>query len=247
MCACSSGPPARPPAPSPGRAVRPEAHEGLAVAVARRFRWSAVPYEDLLQAARLGLVQAAARFDPHLGIAFATYAVPIMLGEVRRLVDRARPVSGARTARALVARAEAVRQRLERQTSREVTLGEVAGDLGVDAAELAAAIGALSDPLPLEPDPSAAQAGPEPAGAPSPDAWIDRLAVRQALAGLPSEWRAIVYLRYFRGLSQSEAARILGISQPVVSRRERAALALLRHRLEPHPEGGDPWRHLPEG
>lgn len=217
------------------------------MAVARRFRWSTVPFEDLLQAARLGLVQAAARFDPELGISFATYAVPIMLGEVRRLVERGRPVSGTRTARALVERAEAVRQRLESQMSREATLAEVAEAVGVDPAELAAAIGALSQPLPLEPGPMPAGAGGEPGEPPSPDAWIERLAVRQALVGLPSDLREIVYLRYFRGLSQSEVARILGISQPVVSRRERAALALLRHRLEWHPGGGAPWRQLPEG
>ena len=212
------------------------------MAVARRFRGRGVPFEDLLQAARLGLVQAASRFDPTAGAAFATYAVPVVLGEVRRLVERSGAAAGARGARSLVGRAARVRRDLACRWGREPTLAEVAEAMGVEAAELASAIGAVSEPLPLEHVPA------EGAGASGDvEAWTDRLAVRQALACLPAEWRRIVYLRYYRGWSQGEVARALGISQPTVSRRERAALAALRHRLDPAPETGPPWRHLPEG
>lgn len=217
------------------------------MAVARRFRWAPVPFEDLLQAARLGLVEAAARFDPSAGASFATYAVPIMLGEVRRLVERAGAVAGLRSARALMREAERHRALLQARRGREPTLAEVAEAMGVDAAELSAAIGALADPVPVDPGlPEAVEArGPLPLAA--SDDWTDRLAVRQALDRLPPDLKQVVYLRYFRGWSQQEVAQALGWSQPVVSRRERLALTMLRHSLASPPRALPSWRQLPEG
>lgn len=217
------------------------------MAVARRFRWAPVPFEDLLQAARLGLVEAAARFDPSAGASFATYAVPIMLGEVRRLVERAGAVGGLRSARALVREAERHRKRLEAQQGREPTLAGVAEAMGVDAAELSAAVGALADPVPVDAGLPEAVEAPILADPAASDAWTDRLAVRQALGRLPPDLKQIVYLRYFRGWSQQEVAQALGWSQPVVSRRERRALSMLRQSLAPPPEPLPPWRQLPEG
>lgn len=222
--------------------MRPELHEGLAVAVARRFRWAPVPFEDLLQAARLGLVKASARFDPSKGVSFATYALPVVLGEVRRLVEQARAVSGVRSARALVRDAERLRKRLEAEYGRDVTLGEVARAMGIEAAELAAAIGAMADPLPVDEEPADRGVTATKDDRVDPDAWTDRVAVRQAVGRLPDDLGRIVYLRYFRGWSQQEVAQALGISQPVVSRRERAALAILRKSLEAPPSSLSAWR-----
>lgn len=247
MCECSSGRPPGSKAPPNQAAVRPELHEGLAIAVARRFRWAPVPFEDLLQAARLGLVEAAARFDASAGVSFTTYALPIMLGEVRRLVEKDRAVSGIRSARALVREAERHKKRLEAERGRDVTVADVARAMGVDAAELAAAIGAMADPVPMEAARAASPGSAAAADRADLEAWTDRVAVRQALGLLPPDLRRIVYLRYFRGWSQQEVAQALGMSQPVVSRRERLALAALRQSLEAHPVRFPAWRQLPEG
>lgn len=246
MCACASGP--RPPERAPGSPPRPrpELHEGLAVAVARRFRWAPVPFEDLLQAARLGLVRAAARYDPASGLSFATYAVPVMLGEVRRLVEKSRPVSGIRSARALVEEARRCRDRMEAERGRPVALEELARALGVEGAELAAAVGAVTEPLPLE-ESWAGPRGREGEEAHREQEWADRFAVREAIRRLPAELGGIVFLRYFQGRTQQEVARSLGLSQPAVSRRERRALEMLRQDLEGPPPTHRAWRQMPEG
>ncbi|MBE3597976.1 MAG: sigma-70 family RNA polymerase sigma factor [Limnochordaceae bacterium] len=192
--------------------------------MARRFDWAPVELEDRLQAARLGLVEASRRFDPALGVSFATYAVPLMLGEVRRLVEKSQAVAGVRGARALMRQAALAQQRLEAELGRPVTVQEVAQALGVEPAELAAADAALAPPVELE----------EPRAAPSDTSsdWSEHAAVRQALEKLSPGLRQVVWLRFFQGWSQQEVASALGISQPVVSRRERQALALLRRQLE---------------
>ncbi|MEW6044913.1 MAG: sigma-70 family RNA polymerase sigma factor [Bacillota bacterium] len=229
MCACSSGlPPIKSKrAPADRLPVRPEEHEKLAVAVARRFRAFPVEFDDLLQAARLGLVEAAARFDPSAGVSFATCAVPIMLGQLRRLVEKSRAVSGVRGAAELLRAAEECRRRFQADRGRDATLTELAAMMGVDAAELAAAVGAMAAPVPLEETPLSPAAPPGEA-----EHWADTLDVRRALGRLPDELRRIVYLRFFQGLRQREVAQLLGLSQPVVSRREREALAHLRRDLE---------------
>lgn len=191
-------------------------------------------WDDLEQAARVGLVEAARRFRPDRGTAFSTFAVPYMVGEIRRFLQRRHPVAGLRSARELLKQAEQRRTELEAAGAAPLTLAQLATALGVEATELALAVAAVAPPLPLEPS-----------GASGPDE--ERLAVRLALGRLPPELARIVYLRFFLGLTQQEVARRLGLSQPVVSRRERLALGLLRQQLEGPEAPVQPRTQLPEG
>lgn len=243
MYDCASAPPPRPVPPGAegppeaGASRRPEvdvsAYDGLAVAIARRFVRTGIEFDDLVQAARLGLVEAARRFDPGLGTAFTTYALPVVLGEVRRCVTKSRAVSGTRRAESLVHRARLAQQRLETTLGRPPAVSEVASELGVDPGELALAGTALSPAEPLD----VGRVGLDDAeglGAQG-ERLVDAVATHHALGALPGQLRVIVYLRFFAGWTQQEVANALGLSQPAVSRRERQALAQLRPHLEPGP------------
>mgnify|MGYP005842078413 CR=1 FL=1 len=223
--------------------------------MARRFIRSGLEFDDVVQAARLGLVEAAHRYDPACGAAFSTFAVCYMVGEIRRLVERSRAASGTRGAQQRLRRAAAAASRLARELGRAPTLAEVAAKTGCDPVELAAAIGAVADPLPYEAaqqgdrQPPAGPGDPMPPGTePTGPGW-DRLAVRLALRQLPPTMARLVYLRFYMGLAQQEAARQLGVSQPTVSRWEREALARLRRHLEcgGRVEPLQRSRDLPEG
>ena len=216
----------------------PSRHLALAAAVARRFMRPGLEWDDLEQAARVGLLQAARRFRPELGTAFSTFAVPYMVGEVRRWLGKRHPVGGLAGSRELARRAELCRQRLQAEGA--VTLSRVAAELGVEAAELAMAVAAAATPLPLD-----LPTGAPPGSVEPPDE--QQMAVRLALGRLPRELARIVYLRFYRGLTQAEVARELGLSQPVISRRERMALQLLRQQLEPPEPLGQGRSPLPEG
>ena len=230
-------------------------------------------WDDLEQAARLGLLEAARRFRPQLGTAFSTFAVPYIVGEIRRFLQRSHPVAGLGGVRELLRRAEQRRARLEAAGAGPVTLAQLAVALDVEPAELALAVAAAAPPLSLDlpaahgvtPEGLAARhgssgqrgrrggaggpAGPgDPGGSPGPDGPDeDRLAVRLALGRLPAELARIVYLRFFRGWTQQEVARRLGLSQPVVSRRERLALSLLRQELDASEPPAQARTQLPEG
>ncbi len=223
--------------------------------MARRFIRSGLEFDDVLQAARLGLVEAARRYDPACGAAFSTFAVCYMVGEIRRLVERSRAASGTRGAQQRLRQAAAAASHLARELRRAPTLAEVAAKIGCDPVELAAVIGAVAEPLPYEEvqhggrQSLGGSGNPIPSGTEATDPGWDRLAVRLALRQLPPSMARLVYLRFYVGLAQQEAARQLGVSQPTVSRWERQALA----RLRGHLECGGPVeplqrsRDLPEG
>lgn len=214
-------------------------HMGLVRHVVRRFRGLARDDEDLIQAGALALLQAIDRFDPSRGVRFSTYAVPLILGEVRSCLERTQ--AGAhvgRRARRRLATARATRARLAQELEREPSIREVARAMDADAADLAQLLDADGWAL-LDtgqdgdrPDDD----GPAPVTVSVPsfeNDWIDAAAVRQSLASLPERQRRLLALRFLAGLSQAEAGRRLGLSQAQISRLERRALDRLRDALAP--------------
>lgn len=197
-----------------------EANRPLILTLAGRLGATAALRDELVQAGAIGLMQAVRRFTPEAGARLTTYAVPWMLGEIKRTLRRALDGTGAGERRAALERAG---DELCGRLGRAPRLGEVAAACGMDAWQ-AAQIELLTHPMSVESGEGLALTG---AGG------IDeeRLALRMALDALPGEERRVILLRYFRDATQQETARMLGKSQAQVSRIERRALDALRAAL----------------
>lgn len=196
--------------------------------LANRFRGRGIEYEELYAAGCVGLVKACDRFEPERGLCFSTYAVPVILGEIRRLFRDGGSVKISRSLKELSVKAARVRDQLS--ADGEPRISDIAEALGVTQEEAAEALCAGIPPVSLN---SGGEEGeelqvPQSSGE---DALIDRLALRQCLSGLSGEDRDIIIQRYFRGKTQCETAQLLGLSQVMVSRRERKILQSLREQL----------------
>lgn len=210
--------------------------------LANRFRGKGIDYDDLYAAGCVGLIKACDRFEPQRGLCFSTYAVPVILGEIRRLFRDGGTVKISRSLKELSIKAAKVRDELaERQPEdgcgrREPRISEIAAALGVTPEEAAEALCAGIPPLSLdtggvfsdEENSGGELIIPQPSGE---EELIDRLALRQCLSALPQEDRSIIIQRYFRGKTQCETAQLLGMTQVTVSRRERKILDSLREQL----------------
>lgn len=202
--------------------------------VLRRFRDRGAEYEDLFQYGCMGLIKAVDRFDPAYGARFSTYAVPVILGEVRRFLRDDGPVHISRTIHDNALRAERAREEFAQAHAREPTVDEISAGAGLSREDVVLALNAnsrvrsLSEPVGGDGELRLMDViGEEMMGE------VDR---RLLLAGLireltPQE-RTIIIRRYFRSNTQSEIARDLGVSQVQVSRLEGRILKRMRSRAE---------------
>ena len=196
--------------------------------LANRFRGSGVEYEELYAAGCVGLVKAVDRFEPERGLCFSTYAVPVILGEIRRLFRDGGSVKISRSLKELSVKAARLRDQLS--ANGEPRISDIAQALGVTPEEAAEALCAGIPPVSLDHGGEDGEPLPVPSAS-GEDALIDRLALRQCLSELSGEDREILMLRYFRRKTQCETAQILGMTQVMVSRRERKLLKELREQL----------------
>jgi RNA polymerase sigma-B factor len=219
-----------------------EAHLPLARSLAARYRHSPQPLEDLEQVASLALVKAVDTFDPARGAPFAAYAVPTIFGELKRhMRDATWDVHVPRALKERVLAVEAAERRLAARTGSAPTVEALAAEAGVSAEQALEALGArfAHDAVPLAMA-EESQPGGEPAPAPpasvitddSREAVDDRIVLSHALRSLPRREREILRLRLIDGLTQTEIATRLGLSQMYVSRLLRATLARLREEIE---------------
>ena len=210
-----------------------EENGGLIWSIVRRYYGRGVEPEDLYQLGCLGFVKAVRGFDPAFGCQFSTYAVPKIAGEIRRYLrdDGAIKVSRGLKERGMAIRA--ARERLSAALGREPTLSQLSEATGLEPEEIAAAEEAglpvaslqmeTGDGLTLE-----SVLGTEGIE----EDIVEREALRTAIAALPDREQQVILLRYYRGMTQDRAARVLGVSQVQVSRIERRAVERLRKKLE---------------
>ena len=212
------------------RAVDPAEHLGLVHLCANRFRNRGIPYEDLYSAGCEGLVKAANVFDTSRGVQFSTYAVPVILGEIKRLFRSSGTVHVSRSLRELSLRVQQLRETYLKQHASEPSLSVLAEQTGSSPEEITTALCACSPVLSLTaPDEEEGQLD---IAVPAPDEQIsDSLALRQVLATLDPKDRLLLELRYFKELTQSKTAQALGMTQVQVSRREKKLLLYLRQEL----------------
>lgn len=205
---------------------------GLVHACANKFRGRGVEYDDLFQAGCVGLVKAADNFDFTRGFAFSTYAVPVILGEIRRIFRDGGAIKIGRSLKERARNAMKLRDELSLELGREPTVSELAQRLGTDVASAAELI-TVSMPtvsLTAADDEKSCQLD-IPTDAPE-DEISERLSLKAVLDKLEERDRRLIELRYFKGLTQVKTAGELGMSQVQVSRREKLILTELRKKLQ---------------
>lgn len=208
-------------------------NDRLVWSVVRRYFGRGVDPEDLYQLGCLGFVKAVRGFDPAFGCQFSTYAVPKIAGEIRRFLRDDGAVKVSRGLRERGGSIQKARDVLRVGLGREPTLSELAAETGLEPEEIAAAETAnapvtslqmeLGDGLTLEQ--LVGDEGME-------EGVLERLALREAIGTLTDRERQVVELRYFRGLTQDKAAKILKVSQVQISRIERKAMDRLREKMQ---------------
>lgn len=208
-----------------------EENLGLVHAMARRFMGRGIEYDDLFQAGCMGLVKATKGFDISRGVQFSTYAVPVIMGEMRRLFRDDGPIKISRTLKELSLKVSRVKENLNKSLCREPTISEIAAILNIEPAEAAEALEASYAPmsLTLEGDGDDIQAD-IPVECVE-ESLVDKLALKEALGHLAAQDRLLIILRYFKNKTQIEAAKDLSMTQVQVSRREKRILEQLRIKL----------------
>ena len=198
---------------------------GLVHACAGRFRGRGIEYDDLYGAGCMGLVKACDNFDPERGVCFSTYAVPVILGEIKKLFRDGGTVKVSRSLKELSLKINAERERCLKRTGQEPGVTELAETLGTTPEQIALAIRAALPTLSLTPvdDEGGLREFDVPVESPE-EALSDRI-------GLASGDRQLIRLRFFAGRTQSETARVLGTTQVQISRRERRILKWMREQL----------------
>lgn len=205
-----------------------ESNLPLVHSLCKRFVGRGVEYDDLFQAGCVGLVKAADGFDESRGLCFSTYAVPVILGEIRRIFRDGGSVKVSRSVKELSLKINRAKQKLETKLMREPKISELAVELGVSPEEITEAISASQPTVSLTYesddgvcDADVAVAGPE-------DLLTDKLLLQRAFKVLNHNERQIIKCRYFEYLTQNETADLLGMSQVQVSRAEKKILLKLR-------------------
>lgn len=205
---------------------------GLVHACCRRFAGRGIEYDDLYQSGCMGLVKAARGFDPDRGLQFSTYAVPVILGEIKRLFRDGGSVKLSRSLKELSYKTVRRREEWIKTRGREPTLSELAAELSVTAEEVGEALCAAQPVQSLtfqdeEGERDLPVSGPDEIGR-----ITENLALRDALERLEKADALLIRYRYYDGKTQSETAGLLGMTQVQVSRREKWIFKELRRILQ---------------
>lgn len=205
----------------------------LVLSMVQRFNLTKVNPDDLFQIGIIGLIKAIDNFDTTLGVRFSTYAVPMILGEMKRYIRESTALKVGRSIRDVAYKAMTARDELERKGSGDVSLSDIAVAIDTPYAEVVSALDAISDPVSLyeaayndgeegmlvidqirEPD--------------TEEEKFNRISLREGISRLPEKERAVINMRYFLGKTQTEISKELAISQAQVSRLENSALVQLK-------------------
>lgn len=205
----------------------------LVLSLVRRFWAKKANADDVFQAGCVGLIKAIDNFDISVGVKFSTYAVPMILGEIKRYLRDGNSLRVSRSIRDTAYQILKVREKLE-EADEEVTYDRIASEMNIAVSEVAYALDAISDPVSLY----------EPVYNKSGDTlllmdqifdtknndevWTEKAALYEAIGHLDGREKRILFLRYFEGKTQTEISREVGISQAQVSRLEKTALKRIK-------------------
>lgn len=210
----------------------------LVLSVIQRFNNRGENVDDLFQVGCIGLIKAIDNFDLSQNVMLSTYAVPMIIGEIRRYLRDNNPIRVSRSLRDIAYRVLQVRDHLANKMSREPSIGEIAKELDLTREDIVFALDAIQEPVSLfEP---IYHDGGDPIFVMDQikdeknidEKWLENLAVKEALTKLNEREKLILTLRFYRGRTQMEVAEEIGISQAQVSRLEKAALGHLRRQIQ---------------
>ncbi len=209
----------------------------LVLSIVQRFSAKKESVDDIFQVGCIGLIKAMENFNTDLNLRFSTYAVPMIIGEIRRFLRDSSPVRVSRSLRDTAYRAITTRQELESATNREASMEEVAAALNIPLSDLVYAMDAISDPVSLF-DP-VYHDGNETVMIMDQvrdlkncdEKWITNVSISEAINKLTEREREILLLRFYEGKTQTEVSEEIGISQAQVSRLEKNAKSALKKSL----------------
>lgn len=210
----------------------------LVLSVIQRFNNRGEYVDDLFQVGCIGLIKAIDNFDLAQNVKFSTYAVPMIIGEIRRYLRDNNPIRVSRSMRDIAYKVLQVRDNMANRLGREPNIGEIATELNLKREEIVFALDAIQEPVSLfEP---IYHDGGDPIfvmdqisdGKNEDERWLEGLAIKEALQKLSGREKLILTLRFYRGKTQMEVADEIGISQAQVSRLEKAALGSLRKHVQ---------------
>jgi RNA polymerase sporulation-specific sigma factor len=204
----------------------------------QRFAHRGYELEDLFQIGTIGLIKAIDKFDFSYGVKFSTYAVPMIIGEIRRFLRDDHPIKVPRSYKELVYKINRSREKLSLKLKRDPTIKEIAADIGVESEDVIIALEAVQSPSSIydtlyqdDSDPIYVldQLCVEKENTPI---WFENIALKEVLDKLPVREKKVLMLRFFEDKTQSEIAKVMNLSQVQISRIERAALHRLRQILK---------------
>ena len=209
-----------------------EKNLGLVHSCAGRFRGRGIEYDDLYSAGCMGLVKACDGFDETRGVCFSTYAVPVILGEIKKLFRDGGTVKVSRSIKELGLRINAARERHMKLYGAEVTVGQLAEELGETPEAIALAIRASMPAMSLTPETDDGDDRQMDIPVASPEEELsDKISLEEVLDSLSEQDRTLIRLRFYGNRTQSDTAKLLHTTQVQVSRRERKILQLMRMKL----------------
>ncbi|MGI5967165.1 MAG: sigma-70 family RNA polymerase sigma factor [Anaerotruncus rubiinfantis] len=204
---------------------------GLVHSCAHRFKGRGIEYDDLFQAGCMGLCKAADAFDEERGVRFSTYAVPVILGEMRRLFRDGGAVKVSRSIKDLSMKIARQRETLSNVLGREPSVSELSEAMDLPEEQVVEALCASAPPISLtESDDDGGGQIDLPVDSPE-DLLSDIISLKQVVGSLEPNDRKLIVLRYFSGMTQVQTAARLGMTQVQVSRREKKILTALRAEL----------------
>ena len=209
-------------------------NNGLIWSVVRRYYGRGVEPDDLYQLGCLGFLKAVQGFDFDYGICFSTYAVPKIAGEIRRFLRDDGTLKVGRSIREKAQTLYSIRERLRHELGREPFLSELSETAGMTPEEIAEIDLATDTPESLQQETADGLTLEGMLGTEAPEEkLVEKIALREAIDQLPEKERMTILLRYFKGLTQEQTARVLGVSQVQISRLERRGLERLRKSFGP--------------
>ena len=212
-----------------------ESNMGLVRSIAHRFSGMAavgVDWEDLCQIGSIGLLKAIRNFDTERGLMFSTYAVPLIIGEIRKFLRDDGSVKVSRSVKEKYFRIKKESARLSLALLREPTINEICAATGFTSEDVILALDSMATPTSLDEAEDDEQPLADRVPATEKTSQIDKIAIKEALSKLNGNDRKLIALRYFSAKTQVETANLLGMTQVQVSRREKKIIENLKRSLE---------------
>lgn len=205
----------------------------LVLSVVQKFSGRGENPDDLFQVGCIGLIKSIDNFDITQNVKFSTYAVPMIIGEIRRYLRDYNPIRVSRSLRDTAYHAMQAKERIQNNLGRDATIDEIAKELGIKPTDVVLALEAIVEPLSLY-EPVYSDGGDtiyvmdQVGGAESDDDWLNEISIKETIKHLGDREKQILTLRFMQGKTQMEVAEEIGISQAQVSRLEKGALKKIK-------------------